>query len=208
MADSTRTWAMIHTERKALADALEGLTPEQWAAPSLCAGWTVQLAAGHVVAGAEQTPGAFFKGMARSGFRFDTMIDRDAHTVGARPPAELIERLRRRTTTTNRPPAPVMAMLGEVVVHGADIRRPLGLDGTPTVDAMNACLDMYTATSFPVGGKKRITGLRLVATDTNWSHGTGPEVSGPALSLLLAMTGRTAGLDGLSGDGTSVLTAR
>lgn len=63
---------------------------------------------------------------------------------------------------------------------------------------------MYTKASFPVGGKKRIPGLRLVATDTGWSYGAGPEVSGPALSPLLAMTGHVAGLDGLSGGGAAV----
>jgi hypothetical protein len=88
------------------------------------------------------------------------------------------------------------------------IRVPAGLPGTVADDAANACLEMYTRTSFPVGGKKRIGGLRLVTTDTGWSHGTGPEVSGPALSLLLAMTGRAAGLDELSGDGAALLGQR
>ena len=101
-----------------------------------------------------------------------------------------------------------MAMLGEVVVHGEDIRRPLGLPDTVADDAANACLQMYTKASFPVGGKKRIGGLRLVTTDTGWSYGAGPEASGPALSLLLAMTGRAAGLDELSGDGAGLLGQR
>jgi hypothetical protein len=67
---------------------------------------------------------------------------------------------------------------------------------------------MYTSANFPVGGKKRIQGLRLVATDTGWTHGTGPEVSGPGLSLMLAMTGRAAGLDDLSGDGATLIGQR
>jgi uncharacterized protein (TIGR03083 family) len=101
-----------------------------------------------------------------------------------------------------------MAMLGEVVVHGEDIRRPVGLTGAVSDDAANACLQMYTKASFPVGGRKRIGGLRLVASDTGWSYGAGPEVSGDAMSLLLAMTGRAAGLEGLSGDGVAVLSQR
>ena len=75
-------------------------------------------------------------------------------------------------------------------------------------DAANACLDMYTKASFPVGGKKRIAGLRLVSTDTAWSYGEGPEVTGPALPLLLAMTGRAAGLAELSGAGVPTLCER
>jgi hypothetical protein len=85
-------------------------------------------------------------------------MQRDAHARASLAPAELVERLRNRTTTTNRPPAPVMAMLGEIVVHGADLRRPLGLPSTVGDDAALACLNMYKTASFPVGGKKRIGG--------------------------------------------------
>jgi uncharacterized protein (TIGR03083 family) len=208
MADNGTTWALIHSERAALADTLAAMAPEQWDHPSLCAGWTVKLLAAHVVSGAEQTPARFLKGMASTGFRFNTLMERDADTYGALQPGEIVDRLRRRTTTTNRPPAPVAAMLGEVVVHGADIRRPLGLPDATAGDAALACLEMYKAANFPVGGKKRIRGLRLVATDVGWSHGSGPEVSGPAMSLVLAMTGRAAGLDGLSGDGLATFRDR
>jgi uncharacterized protein (TIGR03083 family) len=208
MADDTATWSMIHAERAALSEDLAELTPEQWATASLCHGWTVRLAAAHVVAGAEQTPANFAKGMARNGFRFNRMIDRDAHALGTLTPEQIIERLRLRLSTTNRPPAPATAMLGEVVVHREDILRPLGRRGTPASDAVNACLDLYTTASFPVGGKKRIQGLRLVATDTGWSHGDGPEASGPGMALVLAMTGRGAGLDELSGEGAALLRTR
>jgi uncharacterized protein (TIGR03083 family) len=208
MSDDVKTWAMIHAERKAVATTLEGLTPEQWGAASLCGGWTVGFLAAHILAGAEQTTGHFLGGMATSGFRFNTFMERDARSRAELSRDQIVDRLRQRTTTTNHPPAPVVTMLGEIVVHGEDVRRPLGLPGTVADDAVNACLQMYTKASFPVGGKKRIHDLRLVATDTGWSHGAGPEVSGPAMSLLLAMTGRAAGLDGLSGDGVAALRDR
>ena len=208
MSDDASTWAMIHAERKALAATLEELTTEQWDSPSLCAGWSVGFLAAHVLAGAEQTPGRFLGGMVTTGFRFNALMEREARSRAQLSRQQIVDRLRQRTTTTNHPPAPVMAMLGEVVVHGEDIRRPVGLPGTVADDAANACLQMYTKASFPVGGRKRIGGLRLVATDTGWSYGAGPEVSGPALSLLLAMTGRPAGLDDLSGDGAAELGQR
>ena len=208
MSDDAATWAMIHAERKALAATIEELTAEQWDSPSLCAGWSVGFLAAHILAGAEQTPGRFLGGMVTTGFRFNALMERDARSRAQLSRQQIADRLRQRTTTTNHPPAPVMAMLGEVVVHGEDIRRPVGLPGTVADDAANACLQMYTKASFPVGGKKRIGGLRLVATDTGWSYGAGPEVSGPALSLLLAMTGRPAGLDDLSGDGAAELGQR
>jgi uncharacterized protein (TIGR03083 family) len=157
---------------------------------------------------AEQTTGSFMKGMAANGFRFNTMMDRAAHRMGALPTTEIIERLEARTATTNRPPAPVMAMLGEVMVHREDIRQPLGLSGESNPDAVTALLDMYKGANFPVAGKKRVAGLRLNAPDIGWSHGAGPEVSGPGTALLLAITGRPAGLEGLDGEGLATLRSR
>jgi uncharacterized protein (TIGR03083 family) len=203
-----QTWSLIHAEREAVADALATLTPAQWAQPSLCHGWSVQVAAGHILVGAEQTPGRFVRRMTANGFRFNTMMDRDARRLGALPPAQIVERLRATTTTTNRPPAPVMTMLGEIVVHAEDIRRPLGQDPGASPAAVAASLGMFSKANFPVGTKQRIAGLRLVGTDVDWSHGDGPEVTGPGLSLLLAMTGRAAGLDGLEGDGVGPLRDR
>jgi uncharacterized protein (TIGR03083 family) len=206
--DDTATWDLIHTERAAMADTLATLTPGQWAEASLCGGWSVQVAAGHIVAGAEQTPMHLVARMAANGFRFNTTMDRDARRLGARPPAEIIERLRARTTTTNGPPAPATTVLGEIVVHSEDIRRPLGLEGETSGEAIAACLAMYSGANFPVGTKKRIKGVRLIATDVDWTHGAGAEVSGPGLSLLMAMTGRPAGLNGLAGEGLATLHSR
>ncbi len=207
-ATSDATWKLIHHERQALAETLDALASEQWAAPSLCAGWTVQVAAGHVMAGAEQTGPAFVRDLAASGFRFNTMIDRVARDRGTLPPGEIIRRLRARTTTTNHPPAPVVTMLGEVVVHSEDIRRPLGITAQVPAEAITACLAMYSGAGFPIWSKKRVAGLKLTATDVGWSHGTGPEVSGPGLVLLLAMAGRPSGLTDLAGDGLDQLRSR
>jgi uncharacterized protein (TIGR03083 family) len=207
VADNEKIWALIHAEREKVADTIDGLTPEQWSRPSLVAGWSVGTLAGHILAAAEQTPGKFLKQMAASGFRFDRSMDRKAKTTQLSQ-SEIVTRLRQRTATTNRPPGPPVAMLGEIVVHGEDLRRPLGLTRSVPAEAVNACLDMYKKTNFPVGGKKRTAGLRLVTTDTGWSRGDGPEVSGPGLSVLLAMTGRAAGLEGLSGDGVAALRQR
>jgi uncharacterized protein (TIGR03083 family) len=208
MSDDAKTWSLIHAERAALAPLIEGLTPDQWRTPSLCAGWSVGAMSAHLLSSAEQTPGHFIGGMLTSGFSFNRMMQRDIDARADLSPQQIADRLRQRTTTTNKPPAPTAAMLGEVVVHGEDLRRPLGLTAPVNPDAANACLDMYTKASFPVGGKKRIQGLRLVTTDTGWSYGDGPEVTGPAMSVLLAMTGRAAGLADRSGAGAPLLAQR
>ena len=53
-----------------------------------------------------------------------------------------------------------------------------------------------------------VVSLRLEATDIDWAHGSGPTVRGSAEALLLAMTGRTAALRHLDGDGVGALGGR
>ena len=165
-------------------------------------------AAAHILAGAEQTKAGFAIGMAKALGRFNVMVGRDARRLATLSPGEIIERLRARTTTTNGPGSPPVVLLGEVMVHGADIRQPLGLGHDSKPEAMVECFESYKGLGFPLGSKKRIEGLRLIATDADWSHGDGPEVSGPSVPLLLAMTGRPAGLAGLSGAGLDTLSRR
>jgi hypothetical protein len=76
-----------------------------------------------------------------------------------------------------------MAMLGEVVVHGEDIRRPLGLVHRSREAALVALADSWKKSNLLIGAKRRVAGLRLRATDANWVHGDGPEVTGPLSSL-------------------------
>ncbi len=202
------TWSYIHAERAAMADTWTGLSADQWTLSSWCQGWSVQDTAGHVLAAAEQTPFNFYKELAAAGFRFNVFTDRGARRLGTLSPAELIDRLRARTATTNRPPAPVVAMLGEIVVHGEDIRRPLGLRHQYAEGALVAVADNYTKTNLLIGSKRRIAGLRLRATDCEWAHGEGPDVNGPLASLILAMAGRSGAHDDLDGDGLAILRTR
>jgi hypothetical protein len=55
------------------------------------------------------------------------------------------------------------------------------------------------------GGRERAAGVRLVATDADVVIGDGPEVRGPAVALLLAVSGRAAALDDLAGPGLGSL---
>jgi uncharacterized protein (TIGR03083 family) len=202
------TWKHIHSERAQMAETWDTMSTQQWAAQSWCQGWTVQDTAGHIVAAAEQTPVNFYKQMASAGFRFNVFTDRGARHLAAIGPDELVRRLRARTSTTNHPPAPVMAMLGEIVVHGQDILRPLGLDHQPPEAALVAIADSWKNSNILIGSKRRIAGLRLEATDAGWGHGDGPEVSGPLIALILAMTGRKAAHTELKGEGVAELARR
>ncbi len=201
-------WAYIHAERRDLADTLEELSTDQWAAGSWCGGWTIQETTGHVVAAAEQTFPNFYKELLQAGFRFNVFTARGARRLAAAGPEELVRRLRARLRTTNHPPAPVIAMLGEVVVHGEDIRRPLAITHHSSTEALVALADSWKNSNLLIGAKRRISGLRLRATDAEWTTGDGPEVTGPLQSLVLAMTGRQGSHRDLSGEGLAVLVER
>jgi uncharacterized protein (TIGR03083 family) len=201
-------WAMIHAERARSADMLERLTPDQWAAPTLCGQWSVHVVAAHMMNAGEQTGPKFIGGVIANGFNFNKMMDRQARASAVLAPDEIIRRIRARTTTTNKPPAAAMAMLGEVVVHGNDIRVPLGLADDTSSEAKIACLDMFKGSNFPVKAKRAITDLHLQATDANWSSGSGADVRGTLVDLLMAMATRTGTLASLQGDGVDELRRR
>jgi uncharacterized protein (TIGR03083 family) len=201
-------WPLIHSEREALADDLASVTDEQWATPSLCAGWSVRDVLGHMTATAKMTPPAFFVAMAGAGFRFNTMTARAVARETAGTPADGLAEFRRYTQATTHPPGPPQAWLGETVVHGTDIRRPLGMTRDYPEPALVQVANFFKDSNLLIGAKKRIEGLTLRATDTTWATGTGPELSGPMLSLIMAMTGRAEALADLSGEGVTVLRDR
>jgi uncharacterized protein (TIGR03083 family) len=201
-------WPLIHQERKALADDLATLSAEQWSVPSLVPGWTVRDVLGHLIATAKTTQGSFLTNLARAGFRFNTMTATLISRESTPEPAAGLTEFRRHLTDTTRPPGPPQAMLGEIVVHAEDIRRPLGITHKYPAEALTRVTDFYQASNLLIGSKRRIAGLTLRATDTGWTTGTGPDVTGPHISLLLAMTGRSPALADLSGDGLTTLRSR
>jgi uncharacterized protein (TIGR03083 family) len=201
-------WPLIHAERAALAEDLSSLDDAQWQTPSLCAGWSVRDVLGHMTATARMTPARFFTGLAAAGFRFNAMTARDISRETARSPSEQLAEFRKLIPATTSPPGPVEAMLGEAIVHGEDIRRPLGITRDYPQEAVIRVADFFKGSNLLIGSKKRIAGVELRASDAQWTTGTGPEVSGPALSLVLAMTGRAAALNDLSGDGLETLRPR
>lgn len=201
-------WPLIHAEREACAELVLGLDPEQLSTPSMCRGWTVGDVAAHMIASGEMTVGRFYGKFLKAGFRFDAMVDRDVSAMRGAGSPVLAERMRRTVSTTNHPPGPVAAMLGEAVVHGEDMRRPLGMARQVPIESVTKAADFYKRSNLIVGAKRRVAGVRLQATDADWANGEGPEVRGPLLSILLAMTGRRAALDDLHGDGIGALADR
>ena len=60
----------------------------------------------------------------------------------------------------------------------------------------------------PIGAFWRARGLRLIATDVDWSGGRGPEVRGPGEALLMAIAGRRGAVEELDGPGQPTLAGR
>lgn len=206
MSDSP--WPVIHAERQALANDLAGLGNDQWQTVSLCADWTVQDVVGHMTAAARMTPGRFFGHFFGSGFNFNKMAAKDVAEETAGGPAGTLAGFNEVMSRTTAPPGPIDAMLGENLIHPEDIRRPLGIKHEYPLDAVVRTLDFFKKSNLLIGAKSRIAGVTLRATDAGWTHGSGPEVSGPAHSLLMAMTGRKVALDDLEGDGVAILRSR
>jgi uncharacterized protein (TIGR03083 family) len=205
---TTSPWPLIHGEREALVADLGALTGDQWGTPSLCDGWTVRDVLGHMIATAKMTPPRFFVSMAAAGFRFNNMNAKGVAGEATATPGDGLANFRSHLKDTTHPPGPVEAMLGEAVIHSADIRKPLGIPHEYPEEALNRVADFYKGSNLIVGAKQRIDGVTLRATDTGWSSGSGPEVAGPHLSLILAMTGRAAALADLSGAGLGTLKSR
>ncbi|HLK76183.1 MAG TPA: maleylpyruvate isomerase family mycothiol-dependent enzyme [Streptosporangiaceae bacterium] len=201
-------WPVIHDQRKALAADLKGRGGEEWAMPSLCSQWTVRDVLAHMTSAATLTPPAFFGKLIGSGFNFEKVQASGIAANRGSSPADTMARFEAVLTSVKHPPGPADTWLGETIVHAEDIRRPLGIVHHYPTDAVVQVASFYQGSNLLIGSKRRIEGLTLRATDADWSHGTGPEVAGPILSLVQAMTGRKAPIDDLTGEGVATLRSR
>jgi uncharacterized protein (TIGR03083 family) len=204
----TNLWDLIATERGAFANDLDGLTEEQWNTASLCPGWTVRDIVAHMTAAASTGPGAFLLQFAAAGFNFDKYANAGLARRLGDSPSQTLAAFRAIQNSTTSPPGPKPTWVGEVVVHAEDARRPLGIRHTYNPEALRVAADFYTGSNTLIGAKNRVAGLTLKATDQDWTHGTGPLVEAPMLSLVLAMTGRGRHVVDLTGPGVETLRSR
>lgn len=199
---------LARRERVEFADFLTELTPEQWNRPSLCTGWSVR----DVVAHCTSFEGLSARELAMTFVRGRLQTDRiNAVAMTAlanRSTDQLIAILR-----DNAEPHGLGAGFGgrvaltDNMIHQQDIRRPLGLARTIPADRLAAALDFvrYAPT---IRGAWRARGVRLVATDVDWSYGRGAEVHGTGEALLMIMAGRPDALPDLDGPGVVTLASR
>ncbi|OBF54230.1 DinB family protein [Mycobacterium sp. 852002-53434_SCH5985345] len=198
--------SMAHDERADLADFLATLTPQQWNAPSLCSKWTVKEVVAHVVSYEELGPLALLKRFAKGWVVRANQVGVDEFAgLSAR---QLLDFLR-----AHLQPRGLTAGFGGMIalvdgtIHHQDIRRALGRPRSVPADRLERVLGLVPGNP-RLGAGRRIRGLRLRATDVDWEHGRGPEVTGPGEALLMAMSGRPAALADLAGPGLDTLAAR
>ncbi len=195
-----------HDERADLAKFLATLTPQEWNAQSLCTKWSVKDVVAHVVSYEEL-------GVAGLIARFAKGFVVNANQVGVEEfsrlsPHDLVAYLGEHLYPKGLT-AGFGGMIGfvDATVHHQDIRRALGRPRTIPGDRLSRILPLVPGNP-RLGAGRRIRGLALRATDIDWTHGRGPEVTGPGEALLMAMTGRPAALDDLEGPGKGTLAQR
>ena len=197
--------------RHDFADLVDGLSDEQLGASTLCAGWTPHHVLAHVVTFIEVPLPKFMFNVARARGNFDAASDKMARGIAERPVADLLAVLRSKASQGAKMPGfPPELTVTDVVVHTQDIRRGLGLGGAVDPELLRTNLEFMTTSKkakLLLEKKGLFEGLRLEATDLDWSFGDGALVSGPAESLLMAAMRRPT-MDELTGDGVETLRGR
>src|SRR5690348_12462800 len=126
---NSELWPVVHAERARLVADLTGLPADRWATPSLCAGWTVHDVLAHIVDTAKTSRSSFVIRMMRARFDFHEDNARGVARERRDHPSGTVAALRAAEHLTLTPLAPPATRLVEAIVHGEDIRRPLGLIG-------------------------------------------------------------------------------
>ena len=185
-------WRYVEHQRLDLAGLLESLDEEQWRTPSACPGWTVGDVAAHIISSPQARLLPTMTALVRARGDFDRMILAEGKRWGRAPAADVVAQYHRYAGSRRHPPGTsVLDPLLDVLVHGQDIATPLGIERTMPVEAAAAAATHVWSRSFPFNARRRLRGLRLEATDTDWTRGEGALVRGPIQSLLLLLTGRT-----------------
>jgi uncharacterized protein (TIGR03083 family) len=189
--EKSEIWRVIDRERGELADLLASLSAEQWARPSLCAGWRVREVAAHLSIGPRARVGMVLVELAKARGGFNRFVDNTAKKEARRPVEEIVAELRGVTGSRRLAPGQqLLDCLMDVLVHGQDIAIPLGIERAMPPEAARISAEHTWNRGYPFHAQKRLAGRRLVATDVDWIVGHGAEIRGPIGSLLLLVSGR------------------
>ena len=206
----SEVFRMIAAERRQVADLFDTLNDEQWSTPSLCSDWTVRHVAAHLAMPFSVSMPKLLVKMASRRFDFNRVSDEWAKAE-PRSNEELVQFLRDNAEHRFTPPGGGPEFpLTDIMVHGQDVRRPLGIahtfDPTHTRTVLELLMSKKATRGFVPKGA--VDGLRFVADDIDWSHGDGPTVTGTGEALMLALGGRRVAFDDLTGEGCATFRTR
>ncbi len=207
--DRVFVFAAVADERRRIASLIDRLDESELAAPSLCEGWDVKTVAAHLVSVFADGFWAFQRTMLRRR-SLHRAIDELARRRAQWPASEIVGALREGADHELSPPITgPLSGLTDVLVHGGDIRIPLGLPFNPDPDRVVIALDFLTGPR-PFGflPRGRLRGIRLCSSDIGRSWGTGAEIRGPVAALMMGVSGRAALFDALDGPGLPLLRER
>jgi len=204
---STDVEDLYSHERDQFMAELAGLSRTQWESPSLCRGWSIRDLCSHLLMPYELSTRRFLGGIVRARLSFDRLADRWVTRDRRSGPDVAVALAQTTAAGFGVPGAGPLAPLAHLAIHSEDVRRPLGLPGAVAAPSAVLVLDDITSGKHSVGGD-RLSGLRFVATDADWSLGAGPEVSGTASTLLSALNARGASAAALTGAGAETFRAR
>jgi uncharacterized protein (TIGR03083 family) len=199
-------------DRRFLAVA-STLSPDEWAAPSLCDAWSNHDVLAHLVIGPGTRLGVLVAAMVRHRGSFDHANADLARTLAAgRSPGDLLDDFARLAESPGGMGRyfPTSLMLGDHVTHELDILLALDRPHDFAGDALNAVLNTQVSLPNPfVPAFRNSRGLRLIATDVDWTHGDdGPTVHGLAADLVSVLGNRPHALARLNGEGVALLSTR
>jgi len=199
-AEST-LMSMAHAEREELAEFLATLTPQQWQTSSLCDRWSVKEVVAHMMSCEELGTIELLKRTAKGRGRNVRTNQIGVEEFADLEPDKLLAFLNNHLHPTGgNARFGGMVALVDGTIHYQDIRRPLGRPRTIPAPRLKRVLH-YVPRIPAIGARRRIRGLQLRASDIEWTHGKGPEVTGTGEALLMAMAGRSSVANELSGPG-------
>jgi uncharacterized protein (TIGR03083 family) len=202
---------LIADERRTTADLVDSLDEAQLRTRSLCSEWTVHDVGAHLLMPTDTPLRKLVVAMVTSAGNFDKVNLKMTAQTAKKPSKEVAAMLRANAQHPFKPPGHThTAPLTDLLIHGQDMRRPLGIRYRPDDEKLRIALDFLVSPTARRGfvDKRTLEGLRFEASDLDWSSGDGPTVRGPATSLLMLMAARPAALDDVAGDGVATLRQR
>ncbi len=207
--DTSKHLNELNSARRDLLDVLVQMDEADWDKPTLCGGWRVREVVCHMASGPDTGFGKAMVGMVKARGKVEAMLDSEACALGNRSVGDILNHFRANVETASLPvTVEAEQFLTDVVIHSLDICHPNGWELELPADRLRTALSKLVTLGPPFRGKQRAEGLHLDTTDIDWRHGCGDSVRGPARAMLLALAGRTAVCDQLSGDGLAELASR